>query len=286
MDVKFDKLVSSETGEVLDVGRGKVAIIVDDMTSAEVANRTINHRRYKKERTNLSKINFIACYDGKVAQVANKLSNISAGMWMVLLSYMDRDGALVNDNSPMTVEDIAKVLGKGRPYTNTLLKEFKTVGLLMDGPKLGRKSTFMVNEDYHARRSLSDRHFSKLWLMNLRNYSTKISHADLGVLFKLMPWFNTFNQRLCRNPYEYEPLKAEYLTVEDIAEMVGVSKANIYRTMSSLKNSGIVADFNTYGHKAIILNPLMVYRGVLEEGEEPAPELQHLFIDNYEISKI
>jgi hypothetical protein len=205
----------------------------------------------------------------------DRLNTKELGYFLLLHSYVDYDNMLkksTDSRTPMTDKELAEVLRikDKRTYSN-LLGKFIELGLLHNRKiELFKKDyhAFYIADTYCFRGSSKENKVVKVFINSLQElYSqTNIKPADIGFLYRILPYMHYQSNHLVRFPYERDYAKAEALSLRDIVEITGMDEKNVKEHLR-IKLSGVhvFGTFKSGRNSVYKVNPSLFYRGVAPE---------------------
>lgn len=109
-------------------------------------------------------------------------------------------------------------------------------------------------------------------IQELYETASPTQHKNIGYIFKLVPYLNTYHNIICTNPEEHNISKVVPLTTEEICIIIGYEYCNASRLMKTLNKLSIfrnnVEEYiflnvhaEEYKHNITIVNPLFFYGG-------------------------
>lgn len=109
------------------------------------------------------------------------------------------------------------------------------------------------------------------------------AHKKLYYLIRLLPYVHVESNSLCENPLELDPTKIKNISWSGACDLIGLDKKQKGRLRSylwDLKIDGepLIAEFVNSKGKAVIVNPLMIYKG---RDKEKCYSLRMLFQSSY-----
>lgn len=194
-----------------------------------------------------------------VAEIIRDLSLIEAGALIKLLLElrMNNAGRLDNiDGKPMKKSDLARILGRSRQATNSTIERLVRIGVLT----VATDGCFVISERYHVRgRNTLKTAFTKMYRTYARNIIDKLSLSEIGLLYKVMPFFHYSEYYLCSNA-DCNPKEIEYITREALAEATGHAPDTIGKLMAKLQSVGAVLMTGTKNEVRYLVHPDLIFR--------------------------
>ncbi|EIT85380.1 hypothetical protein A374_11570 [Fictibacillus macauensis ZFHKF-1] len=211
----------------------------------------------------------------KVRGADNMLSMKEQGYFLVMQSYISYENMLKMNNDsklPMTKKELAEVLKIKKAHTiNALVKKFVDLGLVSeDKAELYGKEykAFYINKEYCFRKDVNSRTSVKktvrVFIDNIKELyaENKIKPADIGFIYRLIPFVNYHHNLITANPYEVDASKDKYITIEQLAEALGMEGKLVSKKVSSLYwgDMAVFARIKVGRHTVLKVNPLIIYR--------------------------
>lgn len=195
-----------------------------------------------------------------LTKIIPKLSNVHLGYLLHLQCYIDYDTGFLKDKKGkiMTKKiDIEKTLGMNESTRKKFTKALEENGIL---EIVDRK--LKINSAYHFRGKKGDRKTIKLFITTLLKLCKTLKPAELGFLYKLLPYVHYYSNMICINPLEEDNKKIQYLNISGISEITGVHEKTVPSFIKKLKEENIlrVSSGKDKRHTLITLNPNVFYR--------------------------
>jgi hypothetical protein len=205
----------------------------------------------------------------------DSLNTKELGYFLLLQTYVDYNNMLkitTDARVPMTDKEIGEVLRiKNKKYYSKAIEKFIELGLLHSvKTTLFNKEydAFYIDENYCLRGSSKENKVVKVFINSLQElYSQKdIKPADIGFLYRILPYMHYESNHLVRHPYEMEYSKAEALSLTDIVEITGMDEKNVKEHLR-IKLSGlhVFGSFKVGKYSVYKVNPSLFYRGIAPE---------------------
>lgn len=247
-------LVDMETGTILKELKEGDKIVSKDQSEA-----------YKQRLDYMSRENnghWVACHHDSINKVIQDISLIHAGAIMKLLPYMrfNKKGLLMNNNIPLNASDIESILERTRNVTSKILKEL-IEHKIINVKKQGRKNTYYINEKFHTL-GIMKKHssFTKVFIEKLKEVSEKLNLNELGLLYKILPFFHYEKYCLCENPDETNLDDIVYLTRATLSEKVNYSYDKLGILIKKLTVYGLMLNISSQRKSQYIIHPDLCYR--------------------------
>ncbi|MFT4417050.1 winged helix-turn-helix domain-containing protein [Fredinandcohnia humi] len=239
---------------------GSVSELVLAGGEVKLPSRVRSDEAYKRKVSQQDPRGFVQVKDGGVKPVSKTLTLTQAGTLLSLIAYVgDAEGTLIHNGEKLGAEKLSKLLGVSKRSIQTNISELVNFGYVL-AHKEGRKVYYSVNGKLALRgKKAEEGFFSKVYIVKLRELSKKLTPQELGLLFNMIPYFNTRYYTLCRNPYELDPSKVELFDRERFAEEIGVSLVQVKRLITNLMKKQALVGIRTC-RTAIIITPKLVSR--------------------------
>ncbi|MEK3674861.1 hypothetical protein [Paenibacillus sp. FSL R10-2771] len=204
-----------------------------------------------------------------------RLSTKELGYFLVLQSYIGYGNMLkmsLDARVPMTEKGLAEVLRirDKRTYSN-LLRKFMELGLIQSQRVSLFKKEYQalyISKAYCLRGTSKENKLVKVFIEAMHElYSQQdIKPADIGFLYRILPYMHFDSNHLVRHPYEKDFYSAEALSLRDVVEITGMDEKNVKEHLR-IKLSGVhvFGSFRAGKNSVYKVNPSLFYRGVAPE---------------------
>lgn len=208
-------------------------------------------------------------------EITDSLSNKYCGYVLLLQPYIAfKSGLLVKpgrDGKPLKTQDFAGVWNVSKRTAAVILDELEAHSIVF-----GTNGTYTLNDRYHFRKKTGDEvdALIKTFFTTLRR--VRLNAADLGVLYKLLPYVHLDTNVICSDPFAENPEDVRYLNEKQIAEILGMSADKTRAAMKRLRKAGVTGEWaKEYDDRETltVLNPYVFYR----KSGEPDGTLRTLF---------
>ncbi|PHD43196.1 hypothetical protein COF67_27345 [Bacillus toyonensis] len=247
-------LVDQQTGEVLgeDIINPQSQVISENQRQAY-------KKKLEKERDNR---HFSFADMENIKEVISKLTNVYLGYLLQLQCHMEfGTGFLIGkDGAVMTKKvDIEHTLGITNSTNKRLCKALESNGVLEEV-----KGGYRINPAYHFRGQgqAQEQKIIKLFTTTLKQLCKILKPAEIGFLYKLLPYVHYGTNMICINPHEIDSNEIKYLNIEAIAQITEIHQKKISTLLRGLRKGGIIAEtiLEDKRHTFITLNPYIFYR--------------------------
>ena len=206
------------------------------------------------------KRHFSFTYMENIKEVISNLSTIHLGYLLQLQCHMEfGTGFLIGkDGTVMTKKvDIEHTLGITNSTNKRLCKVLENNGILEE-----IEGKYCINPTYHFRGQVQEKKVIKLFTTTLKQLCEVLKPAELGFLYKLLPYVHYETNMVCINPHEVDPTKIEFLNIKAIAQLVDMEEKKVSKLLTKLRKGLIVAEVRRQDKKNIffVLNPYIFYR--------------------------
>ena len=277
---------------LVDIDTGEKFEDVIDIRTQQQQDIIDNEKRKKayRDAQGTEKHPFYFAKMEKVKEANKMLSMKEQGYFLVMQCYISYDNMLKMENDaklPMTKKEVMEVLKIKKPHTiNALVKKFVDLGLITEKKvELYNKEykAFFINKEYCFRKDVNSRtsvkKTARVFMDNLKELfaEEKIKPADVGFIYKIIPYVNYHHNLITANPYEVDATKDEYLTIEYLANTLGMEDKLVSKKVSSLYwgDMAVFARIKVGRETVLKVNPLIVYR---QEGYPPATSYAEFII--------
>lgn len=205
-----------------------------------------------------------------IRELTDNLSNKHCGYVLMLQPYIQFETNVLitpgRTEVPLDKKEIATILGVHAKTFKRVLDELELADVLL--PQAN--GTFTINDRYHFRKKVGKESVDIL----IKTFHTtvrelKLKPAEMGVLYKLLPYVHYETNLICEDPFELDPTKVRFLNASQIAEKGGVSRQKVSEVIKALDKAGAIAQVQRKLFKQlegdkrealVILNPYIFYR--------------------------
>ncbi|MGO4350103.1 hypothetical protein AB4Z45_32025 [Paenibacillus sp. MCAF9] len=268
------KLKRSRVNRVID-GNGEertdCIVITPDMQEAAKRRKEIETYRNRTDNP----FTLVHMEGARDLAMLKALNTKELGYFLLLQTYMDYSNMLkmsLHARLPMTEKELAEVLRiRDKRTYSKLLNKFMELGLIQSKKITLFKQeykAFYINKDYCLRGSSQTNKLVKVFINAMQElYSQKdIKPADIGFLYRLLPYMHYESNHLVRYPYEPEFAKADALSLRDIVEVTGMDEKNVKEHLRiKLTGLHVFGSFKAGKNSVYKVNSSLFYRGVASE---------------------
>jgi DNA-binding MarR family transcriptional regulator len=260
---------------------GEVRWLIDPLTHDVTSKK--QKEGYKRQLEKIKDTRYFTfAHMESLLEVISNLSNVHLGYLLHLQCYIDLHTGFLHDKENKVITkkvDIQKILGIQAKTNQRLCKELEDNGILevVDGK-------YRINPKYHFKGQAHDQKVIKLFSTTLKRLCETIKAKELGFLYKLLPYVHLSTNMICINPFEKDLEKVEYLNIEGIADITGLTRQSVANLIDELKKDKIVAKttIEDERHTFITLNPYIFYR----ISGKPNDNLKVMFVSSPYSAKI
>lgn len=235
-------------------------------------------KAYHEKMKNRIKKEFIWCDNTSVREVSPFMSLIEAGAMFSIMVHLDfnTDGFIVYKGRFATMSDLEKLLGKGKRQVANIVKKLEELSLVYR-VKQGRSTLIQVNESVHwigkkVREEIATKVYSKV----SKSLIEELDLNELGLLYKIIPYFHCEHMILCKNPGEANPKGLGELSLSELADLVQVDRKTMQRIIPKLVKKKALAKAVTGNRTHYIVNPNLFFR---MDGHTETSETARLLFD-------
>lgn len=204
-------------------------------------------------------------------EVTDNLSSKLCGYVLLLQPYIQYKTNLLTTQGrnpePLDDKGIAGVIDLHPRNAKTAISNLKDAGVL----EVTEKGYYRINDRYHFRKKAGGEADMLIKTFHTTLKQLKLKPAEMGFIYKLMPYVHYETNLICANPFEEAPQDVRYLNKRQIGETVGMSRNKVDDTLRSLKKAGALVtverramdldDADNDGRDTlVILNPRMFSR--------------------------
>jgi hypothetical protein len=256
---------------------GEVFIMAPARTHKVVGNQQAETHRRRKEFTG-RQADFTASNMRNLHEVYDTLTTAQCGYLMLLQCYVSYDGGtLVNSGhgrSYMTKPDMMSVLQLEKKRST--FYDFFNACITADIIRKSGDGKYAVNPRYHFRGNFNDQYVVKSYTSKIKQVYREVKAADIGLIYRMLPYVHMNTNALCANPFEQDPKQIDWFNLRELAEAIGVNPDTLGKRLPRMTFDGkyVVARIKV-GKEPVrfAFNPNVFYR----KGEEPDDTLKGMF---------
>ncbi|GMK47641.1 hypothetical protein PghCCS26_47710 [Paenibacillus glycanilyticus] len=197
-----------------------------------------------------------------ISEIIDVLTTAQCGYLLVLQCYVSyTDGRLVNaDKTPMATADMitALKLGKKRQTFYDFLRQCLDNGIITRCDN----GHYNVNPRYHFRGVTQNRAVVRSYTAKVKAAYREVNAADLGLMYRMLPYVHYGTNALCANPTEKDPLQIRWFNGKELADAIDIHEKSLSRSLPRMKfgDEYVIARLNVGGTMKYVFNPNVFYR--------------------------
>lgn len=251
---------------------GEIGTFIPDgsgVTYRTEEQREAARRHFERERMRLTYrgLNWVACYHEAILGIVRDLTLIEAGALIKLLPFLrfKSAGKLVTDGKPLKQSDIARVLGRGKTQTIEILNRLEALGVI-SCEKEGRSNVYYISVEFHTMGNVMEgASFTKLYQVKAREIAEELTLSEIGLLYKILPFFHYQTYYLCENPDEENPEVIRHLNREQLAEKIGHDPQTVSDLVGKLRSKGVLMTTGSRNTTHYLVHPDVMFRKEYED---------------------
>ncbi|MFF2886656.1 hypothetical protein [Paenibacillus sp. NPDC057967] len=174
----------------------------------------------------------------EIDSVIGALTTAQCGYLLVLQCYVGYDdGRLVDGNKRVLTTalmmDVLQLKRKRQTFY-----DFLTVSLDNGILTKNDDGSYCVNPRYHFRGATQNRAVIRSYTAKVRHLYREVNAADIGLMYRMLPYVHYGTNALCANPTETDPMKIRWLNGKELAEAIGVHEKSLSRSLPRMKFGG------------------------------------------------
>lgn len=249
--------LDTETGEI------KTGYILRSPAQQTASRRW--HEMQLNEFKHADSRRWVAAYQASIKEISHILSLAQAGAIIKLLPYMrfKADGKLIDGGKPLKQSEIARIFKRSRSATTDILRELEDLGII-HVTKEGRSNTFYISAKFHSIGALNGERFIKVYTSKLSEVCEDLEINEVGLLYKVLPYFHFSEFYLCSNPNELEPENIHHLDRQALADAVGHDVATISSLVTKLSAKKVMLSTKSGNSVRYLVHPELLGRQRIE----------------------
>lgn len=254
-------------------------------TPAEIERAKLFATLPKKKRFHHGR-NYVVSYNDAVSEIIRDLTLIEAGALVKILLQLriNSDGRLLKgpltSAEPMNKTDIARVLDRSKSNAAAIVDRLVEIGVLIVDD-----NGFRINKRFHAMGGrIADEVFTKIYTVRAKEIVGKLRLNEIGMLYKIIPFFHYSEYYLCVNPNADKTL-IEYIGRETLAELIGHDVATVSKVVSRLQSVGAILVTGTRKEVRYLVHPDLMFRQAEGYETEWTNAVRKLFDDHAKKSR-
>lgn len=209
---------------------------------------------------------WVASYHEAIRSITHDLTLTQAGAIIKLLPYLrfKSAGKLINNGKPLKQTDIERIFKRSRNKTSDILSELESKRIITI-VKEGRSNVFYIAAEFHTMGNVTDDvKFTKLYQAKLSDIVSDMELNDVGILYKVLPYFHYSEYYLCANPNEHEPSVIRHLDREQLAEVIGHEPETVSRCIAKLQTKKALMATRSGKTTRYLVHPDLMFRQQIE----------------------
>ncbi len=251
---------------------GEIGTFIPDgsgVTYRTEEQRETARQHFERERMKLTYrgLNWVACYHEAILGIVRDLSLIEAGALIKLLPFLrfKSAGKLVADGKPLKQADIARILGRKKRQTIDILAQLEKLRVITC-EKEGRSNVYYISVDFHSMGDVVEgASFTKLYQVKAREIAEELTLSEIGLLYKILPFFHYQTYYLCENPDEENPEVIRHLNREQLAEKIGHDPQTVTELVGKLRSKGVLMTTGSRNTTHYLVHPDVMFRKEYED---------------------
>lgn len=273
----------SELIRMVDEETGEIGTFVP-----EGADYTIKHKSdiereryyatlpYKKRMYNGN--SYVMSSNDEVASILSELSLNEAGalIKLLLILRVNKGGKLMDiDGRPYNKTFLSNVLGRSKKGGANIIDRLMEIGVVA---KID--DYYTINERYHIMgHNTFSGEFTKLYTVQTRAKIAKLRLNEIGLLYKIMPFFHFSEYYLCVDSNSKRE-DIDYMGRETLASAIGHAPDTVGRLMRKLQSAGIILVTGTKNEVRYLVHPDILFRQAEGTETEWTIAVRKLFDDH------
>jgi hypothetical protein len=205
--------------------------------------------------------NYVVAYNDAVSDIIRNLTLIEAGAMVKIMLQLriNGEGKLLKGSmvhpEPMNKADIARVLGRSKSNASSLVDRLVSLELLES-----KQDGFYVNKRFHTMgERIANGVFTKVYTVRAKEITDKLRLNEIGMLYKIIPFFHYSEYYLCVNPNADKSL-IDYIGRETLADAIGHDVGTLSKIMSRLQSVGAILVTGTRKEVRYLVHPDLMFR--------------------------
>lgn len=209
---------------------------------------------------------WVTAYHEAIRDITQDLSLTQAGAIIKLLPYLrfKSEGKLINNGKALKQADIQRIFKRSRNRTAELLTELESLGVIMI-VKEGRSNVFYIAAEFHTMGYVAEGvKFTKLYQVKLSEVVDGMELFEVGLLYKILPYFHFSEYYLCANPDEHNVDSIDHLDREALATVIGHEPETVTRLISKLQSRKALLSTKSGRTVRYLVHPDLMFRQQIE----------------------
>lgn len=242
-------------------------------------------RELQKKRSDQNRgRHFVKCYvEGMKKVTESDLNPIQLGHFMRLTMLLRfEDNILYNGGNKLSKANIREYLGLKETQGNKFINDMIKLEFISEHPpeKNGLAKYYSINPNIHEMgKDEFKKEFIKLYRKAFKEFTNGLTPAQVGILYKILPYFNINFYCLTSNPEcKDEDLLDTFENRTELANRLGINRKSLDRAIAAFKDEGIMIEVEKKRRKMLYVHPYLVFRqDIKDENVEYTKSIVSLF---------
>ncbi|MFC7321958.1 hypothetical protein ACFQMN_13810 [Halobacillus campisalis] len=227
-------------GSLIPIGGGYSVDENGEMFYSESErSREVKRRHAYKQR---DQRHFTFTRMAEILEITYGLSNKNCGYLLMLQPYVQYKTNIIAMNGrepkPMSKKQIAEVFGVQTRTAKSALDKLVDFGAL----EINEDGDYKMNERFHFRSKVKGDADQLVKTFHTTLKQLKLKPAELGAVYKLLPYVHYETNLVCKNPFEDNPNKVEFYNKKDISKLFGISPRKASDLFAKLTRAGVIVE--------------------------------------------
>lgn len=234
----------------------------------------------RKERSSQP---FTASEMSNLHEVYDVLTTTQCGYLLRLQCNVGYEGGilLTGNHKPMTTSHMMDELGlkRKRQTFYDFLSACVDNGIIIEIENGENGVVYAVNQRYHFKGAFAGKNVVKTYIETFKEAYKEVKAADLGLLYRMIPFIHYETNALCANPFEKDISKVRLFNGKELAEAIGIHPDTLTKRLARAKFGGRSIVARTQGVGVPVryyVNHRLFYR----RDKAPNANLRMLFLDD------
>lgn len=248
-------LVDMETGSILKELKEGDKIVSKDQSEA--------YKQRLDYMTRENKSKWIGCHHDSISSINKEISFVNAGAILKLIPHMsfNNDGILIYKDGYLKKTDIQHIINRNVKSAREIYRNLVDLGVLIEVNN-GKDKYIKVNEKFHTfgKIKIKNAKFTKIFIKKLQELNSVLNLNELGLLYKVLPYFHYSQYYLVSNPDESDVEKLNYINRKELADLVDVKPDTINILIRKMKKSKAIIVTESGRTVRYLIHPDLMYR--------------------------
>jgi hypothetical protein len=222
------------TGSAYDPATGEELVYAPASTH-KVVNIAQAEAYHDREQFRGRQVDFTFTAMDAIHEVISALTTAQCGYLLVLQCYAGYGDGRLNGakDVPMTTAsmmDALQLKRKRQTFYDFLARCLDNEIIAVDDV-----GYYYVNQRYHFRGATRNQAVVRAYTVKVRETYREGNAADLGLVYRMLPFVHLATNALCENPTERDPLKIRWFNGKELAEAIGFHEKTLSKRLARLK---------------------------------------------------